>query len=419
MYHVPSKTKISKFHRERKILMRKRTKLCKMSSTISITQLIKIEQAICESHFKEKLNEESIAVAKVKSDPNFFFRFTKEVSMCKSDIGPIKKEHTQLLVNERLEICFLLLDQFNSVFTSPITNMIFHVPVFFFSCQSLNPDECLTDIEITEQIIIDSIQELYSTSAAGPDGVPSSPLLKRAAELGPVHKLMFSQSLTHGFIPSSLKRAAITPVFQSGTKTSPSNYMPISLTSTIIKVFERIIKKQVVAFMNRQGHLNNTQHGFRSGRSCLSVLLDVFDELMHILSNDTIVDIIYLDFATVFDKVDRGVLLHKLKDLGITGKLGIWFFQFLTNRTHYVRIPGGISKDSPVLSGVHQGTVLGPLLLLIMISDVNKGTTSSKLVSFADDTRVYSNIAEADDCDNLQYDLNSIYDWAVHNNMFF
>ena len=154
--------------------------------------------------------------------------------------------------------------------------------------------------------------------------------------------------------------------------------------------------------MNRQGHLNNTQHGFRSGRSCLSALLDVFDDLMHMLSSDTTVDMIYLDFSKAFDKVDHGVLLHKLKDLGITGKLGIWFFQFLTNITHYVRIPGGISKDSPVLSGVPQGTVLGPLLFLIMILDINKGTTSSKLVSFADDTRVYSNIAEADDCDNLQ-----------------
>ena len=87
MYHVPtknpSKTKISKFHRERKILMRKRTKLRKMSSTKSITQLIKIEQAICDSHFKEKLNEESIAVAKIKSDPNFFFRYAKKFSICK------------------------------------------------------------------------------------------------------------------------------------------------------------------------------------------------------------------------------------------------------------------------------------------------------------------------------------------------
>ena len=61
-----------------------------MSSTKSITQLIKIEQAICDSHLKEKLNEESIAVAKIKSDPNFFFRYAKKNCICKSDIGPIK-----------------------------------------------------------------------------------------------------------------------------------------------------------------------------------------------------------------------------------------------------------------------------------------------------------------------------------------
>ena len=171
--------------------------------------------------------------------------------------------------------------------------------------------------------------------------------------------------------------------------------------------------------MNRQDHLINTHHGFRSGRSCLSALMNVFDDLIHMLSSDTTVDMIYLDFSKAFNKVDHGVLLHKLKDLGITGKLGTWFFQFLTNRTHYVRIPGGISKDSSVLSGVPQDTVLGRLIFLSMISDINKGTTSSKLISFVDDTRVYSNITKADDCDNLQYDLNSIYNWAVQNNMFF
>ena len=134
--------------------------------------------------------------------------------------------------------------------------------------------------------------------------------------------------------------------------------------------------------------------------------------------SDCTVDMIYLDFSKAFGKVDHGILLHKLKDLGITGKLGIWFFQFLTNRTHYVRLPGGLSQNSPVLSGVPQGTVLGPLLFLIMISDINKEITSSKVISFADDTRVYSNITQADDCDNLQSDLNTIYNWALHNNMF-
>ena len=170
--------------------------------------------------------------------------------------------------------------------------------------------------------------------------------------------------------------------------------------------------------MTSQDHLNNTQHCYRSGGACLSTLLDVFDDLMHMFSSDTTVDMVYLNFLKAFDKVDHGILLHKRKYVVITGQLGIWFFQFLTNRTHYVKIPGGISKDIPVLSGVPQGIVMGLLPFLIMIADINKGTTSSKLISFADDTMVYSNIAQVDDCENIQSGLNTIYNWALLNNMF-
>ena len=118
-------------------------------------------------------------------------------------------------------------------------------------------------------------------------------------------------------------------------------------------------------------------------------------------------------------RITLGILLHKLKDLCITGRIGLWFFYFLNNRQHYVRIPGGISQSHPVLSGVPQGTVLGPLLFLIMSIDIDKGISpSSKLVSFADYTRVYSCINDIEKCDQLQIDLNSVYDWAHVNNMF-
>ena len=111
--------------------------------------------------------------------------------------------------------------------------------------------------------------------------------------------------------------------------------------------------------------------------------------------------------------------MHKLRAVGITGNICIWLFHFLTDRSHSVRLPGGISEDHDVLSGVPQGTVLDPLLFLIMISDIDKDVSASKLVSFADNTSLYSGVGDVTDCDNLQLYLNAVYDWVSSNNMFF
>ena len=89
---------------------------------------------------------------------------------------------------------------------------------------------------------------------------------------------------------------------------------------------------------------------------------------------------VYLDFAKAFDKVDHGVLLHTIKMLGITGKLGVWLYNFLTGRTHFVRLQGGVSFDSPLISGVPQGTVLGPLHFIILMCDINSVITSRPLI---------------------------------------
>ena len=111
--------------------------------------------------------------------------------------------------------------------------------------------------------------------------------------------------------------------------------------------------------------------------------------------------------------------IHTIKTLGITGRLGVWLCHFLTDITHFVKLQGGVSLDSPVLCGVPQGTVLGPLLFIILMGDINRGISSSGIVSFADDTRLYHGISSVDDCTILQNDLNSVYDWASCNNMSF
>ena len=171
--------------------------------------------------------------------------------------------------------------------------------------------------------------------------------------------IIFKESFAKGVIPMLFKKAAIVPIFKSGDKTQASNYRPISLPSVVCKVFERVIRKQVFSYLPGHNFLNDNQHGFRGGRSCLSDLLDVYDDIMHMISGGNIVDMVYLGFLKAFNKVDHGILLHKLKALGITGKLGVWFF-FLTHRTHCVRLPGAVSQDHPVLSVIvsHKGQCL-------------------------------------------------------------
>ena len=366
---------------------------------------------------KEKIQEEHVAVSKIKVDPKHFFRYAKRYSICKQEVGPLLNPLNNTLTDNKYEMCCLLVNQFNSV---PKQTSEIKDPVTFFLSHTTREDDLfLTYITLSNSIIIEAIKELSPNSAVGPDGIPDSLLINCAVEIAPALKIIFSHFLSSSLIPTSFKEAGIIPIFKSGDKSLHSNYRPISLTSVLSRVIEKNIRKQVLTFLSHRGYLNNTQHGFRSGRYCLSALLDVYDNIMHMINNKSTVDMIYLDFSKAFDKLHHGILLHKLRDLGITGRLELWFFHFLNNRQHYVRIPGGISQPHPVLSGVPQGTVLSPLLLLIMIIDIDKGISpSSKLVSFADDTRVYSCINDIEKCDQLQIDLNSVYDWAHVNNMF-
>ena len=230
--------------------------------------------------------------------------------------------------------------------------------------------------------------------------------------------VIWQDSYETGTIPDILKLALVSPIHKGGSRAAPSQYRPISLTSHIIKVMERMLRKQIVGFLELNEKMDPNQHGSRGKRSCLSQLLEHHLEILDMLERGENVDLVYLDFAKAFDKCDINLLLHKTKALGITGKVGRWIYSFLTQRKQNVIVNGTKSKSSNVISGVPKGTVLGPLLFLIYIADIGEHV-KSKIKVYVDDTKLKKAIKTEHDVEGLQEDLEVLYSWAGDNNMQF
>ena len=173
----------------------------------------------------------------------------------------------------------------------------------------------------------------------------------------------------------------------------------MSLTSHIVKIFERFIRKRLAHHLESNNLLCTQQHGFRSGHSCLTQMLHHFDNILEnfLDGNEYDTDCIYLDYAKAFDKVDHALLIRKLSKYGIHPKIITWIESFLQGRTQQVVVEGQLSFAALIISGVPQGTVLGPILFLIFINDITHCVSSSVIRCFADDTRIMKAISHTPD----------------------
>ena len=172
-----------------------------------------------------------------------------------------------------------------------------------------------------------------------------------------------------------------------------------------------LIRDVMVKHLENYPLLQDTQHGFRKGRSCFINLLTLLEKITKSLGEGEDVDIVFLDFAKAFDKVPRRRLLQKLKDHGISGKLGNRIESWLIDRYQRTCVSGTKSKWVKVLSGVPQGSGFGPLLFLIFINDLDNGVMSW-ILKFVDDAKIYRMIRTEEDRELLQQDLNTLVKWA-------
>ena len=305
---------------------------------------------------------------------------------------------------------------FNKFFYSVFNN----APDFAepFPTDSASPNS-LNNITFASQDIYEILVSLDSSKAMGTDNI-SPKLLKHCANLlcDPIQHL-FQMSLSTSYLPVEWRTHCVTPIFKSGDRSKVSNYRPISLLCVISKVFEKIIFNASINFLS--DIFTPHQFGFLPGRSTLQQLLLFINDLLDSKNNNMVTDVIYLDFRKAFDSVSHTKLLHKLQSYGINGTLLQWYRAYLVSRFQYVRINNITSDLIPVLSGVPQGSILGPLLFALFINDLPSCLCFSKPFIYADDTKCLRSFARSTNLDThpLQSDLNNLFTWSHTSELYF
>ena len=217
-----------------------------------------------------------------------------------------------------------------------------------------------------------------------------------------------------GMLPSSWKLSIITPIFKKGDKSSANNYRPISLTSIIVcKLMESVIKDVMLSYLDKNNLLYSKQYGFMPKKSTNAQLLRYFNDISSAVLDGCQVDSVYLDYSKAFDSIVHTKLLFKLEKYGIGEKLLMWLSAFLLDRQQTVKVSNGYSDWSPVLSGVPQGSVLGPILFIIYKNDLSTSCPELRtLYLFADDAKCFASIRSSADSILFQKSLDSISNWS-------
>ena len=332
-----------------------------------------------------------------------FWSFIKHSRKESSGIPDLKASDGSILTNSKAK-ANLLNQHFHSVFSSPDTPLHHsqHSPNY----------PCMPPIEIKTAGIDKLISELDEHKACGPDGIRPIILKRLRSFISPTLQCIFAKSLAEGQVPDDWRHANITPIHKKENRNDPANYRPISLTCVCCKLMEHIAVCNFMRHLEANHILNPNQHGFRKGLSCETQLVEFSHALLTNMHIGHQTDIIILDFAKAFDKVNHNKLIYKLKAHRVDVLTVEWIEAFLSSRSQVVVLDGTSSDSVPVTSGVPQGSVLGPALFLLYTNDL-PDTIDSQVRLFADDTVLYRTIKSDTDHHRLQTDLDNLTEWAM------
>ena len=281
----------------------------------------------------------------------------------------------------------------------------------------VHPDLCPPELLCSDEEILELLQALDTNKASGPDGIAARMLKSTASVIAPSLKTLFNYSVMNGVVPDEWKNSNIVPIPKSSNRAQASNYRPISLLSILSKILEKHFYNLIFTHVDLFCPLSPNQWGFLPGRSAGSALLTVTDEWHQILEQNAEVGTVFFDLKKAFDSVPHRPLLNKLASMGLDSHILQWLGDYLYNRQQRVIVNGEASDSLPVLSGVPQGSILGPLLFIIYVDSVFLADLSpdTRLIVYADDMLLYKPIRCTQDLVDLQSDTDKIGQWTRDN----
>lgn len=374
----------------------------------------KTESEVSKAVRKAKRNLEKKLAKDAKNNPKPFFRYMNNQSKIHTKVGPLKDDDG-VIQTEDSNIVKLLNTQFSSVFTAENLN---YLPIPEQVFDSSSP---LTDLNITPDLVSQKIERLNPNKAPGPDKIYPKVIKELSEIIACPLSMIFNKSLNEGIVPEDWKMANVTSIFKKGDRTCAANYRPISLTSIICRLMESILRDAILDHLRSHKLIRPSQHGFMPKRSCVTNLLEFLEEITKLIDEGHCVDLIYLDFAKAFDKVPHLRLLSKVKAHGISGNIGRWIKDWLHERLQRVVLNGTESSSAKVTSGVPQGSVLGPILFVIYINDIDTAIDTLLVVmkKFADDTKAAAIVDTVEQSKSFQVQLDEIFKWSVEWQMLF